>query len=126
MLKFVGPRGGAAFGGILAAFDTGIGTGSIAVGWMAQHVGLRAAFGVGAVLSAFSIPYSSAARSASSWDGSALRLHRVRTVAFRQILRRGQWSRPLDLVHGLERHGSSKPFMYEAATLPVSDRASEQ
>jgi len=58
VLKFVDPaRRGAAFGGILAAFDTGIGTGSIAVGWMAQHVGLRAAFGVGAVLSAFSIPY---------------------------------------------------------------------
>jgi len=58
VLKFVDPaRRGAAFGGILAAFDTGIGTGSIAVGWMAQHVGLRAAFGVGALLSAFSIPY---------------------------------------------------------------------
>jgi len=58
VLKFVDPaRRGAAFGGILAAFDTGIGTGSIAVGWMAGHVGLRAAFGVGAVLSAFSIPY---------------------------------------------------------------------
>ena len=58
VLKFVDPaRRGAAFGGILAAFDTGIGTGSIAVGWMAEHVGLRAAFGVGALLSAFSIPY---------------------------------------------------------------------
>ena len=40
VLKFVDPaRRGAAFGGILAAFDTGIGTGSIAVGWMAEHVG---------------------------------------------------------------------------------------
>jgi MFS family permease len=58
VLKFVDPgRRGAAFGGILAAFDTGIGTGSIATGWMAQHLGLRAAFGVGAALSAFSIPY---------------------------------------------------------------------
>jgi MFS family permease len=58
VLKFVDPsRRGAAFGGILAAFDTGIGTGSIAVGWMADHVGLRLAFGVGALLSAFSIPY---------------------------------------------------------------------
>ncbi len=58
VLKYVDPaRRGAAFGGILAAFDTGIGTGSIAVGWMAQHVGFRAAFGVGALLSAFSIPY---------------------------------------------------------------------
>jgi len=58
VLKFVDPaRRGAAFGGILAAFDTGIGTGSIATGWIAQHAGLRIAFGVGAVLSAFSIPY---------------------------------------------------------------------
>jgi predicted MFS family arabinose efflux permease len=58
VLKYVDPsRRGAAFGGILAAFDTGIGTGSIAVGWMAEHVGLRLAFGVGALLSAFSIPY---------------------------------------------------------------------
>jgi MFS family permease len=58
VLKYVDPaRRGAAFGGILAAFDTGIGTGSIAVGWMAQQVGFRAAFGAGALLSAFSIPY---------------------------------------------------------------------
>ena len=58
VLKFVDPgRRGAAFGGVLAAFDTGIGTGSIATGWMAQHVGFRGAFGVGAALSAFSIPY---------------------------------------------------------------------
>ena len=58
VLKFVDPgRRGAAFGGILAAFDTGIGTGSIATGWMAQHLGFRGAFGVGAALSAFSIPY---------------------------------------------------------------------
>jgi MFS family permease len=58
VLKFVEPgRRGAAFGGILAAFDTGIGTGSIAVGWMAQQIGFRAAFGVAAALSAFSIPY---------------------------------------------------------------------
>ncbi len=58
VLKFVASdRRGAAFGGILAAFDTGIGTGSIAVGWMAQHLGFRGAFGVAAALSAFSIPY---------------------------------------------------------------------
>jgi MFS family permease len=58
VLKFVDPaRRGAAFGGILAAFDTGIGTGSIAVGWLAQQVGFRLAFGAGALLSAFSIPY---------------------------------------------------------------------
>ena len=58
VLKFVDPaRRGSPFGGILAAFDTGIGTGSIATGWMAQHLGFRGAFGVGAALSAFSIPY---------------------------------------------------------------------
>ena len=51
VLKFVASdRRGAAFGGILAAFDTGIGTGSIAVGWMAQHLGFRGAFGVAAAL----------------------------------------------------------------------------
>jgi MFS family permease len=58
VLNFVDPgRRGAAFGGILAAFDTGIGTGSIAAGWLAEQVGFRGAFGVGAALSAFSIPY---------------------------------------------------------------------
>jgi MFS family permease len=58
VLKYVDRgRRGAAFGGILAAFDTGIGTGSIAVGWLAQHVGFRLAFGAAALLSAFSIPY---------------------------------------------------------------------
>jgi MFS family permease len=58
VLKFVGQdRRGAAFGGILAAFDTGIGTGSIAVGWMAAQIGFRGAFAVAALLSAFAIPY---------------------------------------------------------------------
>jgi len=58
VVKFVEPsRRGAAFGGILAAFDTGIGTGSIAVGALAQQLGFRAAFGAAAALSAFAIPY---------------------------------------------------------------------
>jgi len=58
VLKFVDDdRRGAAFGGVLAAFDTGIGTGSIAIGWLAEHLGFRAAFGLAAALSAFSIPY---------------------------------------------------------------------
>src|SRR5512134_3367597 len=40
VLKFVDTaRRGAAFGGILAAFDTGVGTGSIAVGAMASRLG---------------------------------------------------------------------------------------
>ena len=50
-------RRGAAFGGILAAFDTGVGTGSIGVGAMASGIGFGGAFGVAAGLSAFSIPY---------------------------------------------------------------------
>ena len=58
VVRFVDPaRRGAAFGGILAAFDTGVGTGSIAAGWIAQGLGLPAAFGAAAVLSAFAIPY---------------------------------------------------------------------
>jgi MFS family permease len=58
VLKFVGEdRRGAAFGGILAAFDTGIGTGSIAVGWLASRLGFRGAFAIAAALSAFAIPY---------------------------------------------------------------------
>jgi MFS family permease len=50
-------RRGAAFGAILAAFDSGIGTGSTAMGWVIQHYGFRSAFGVAAVLSAFALPY---------------------------------------------------------------------
>jgi MFS family permease len=50
-------RRGAAFGGILAAFDTGIGTGSIAMGWLIYRFGFSAAYGAAACLAAFSIPY---------------------------------------------------------------------
>ena len=50
-------RRGAAFGAILAAFDTGIGTGSTTVGWLIEHVGFSAAFGVAAALSAIALPY---------------------------------------------------------------------
>jgi MFS family permease len=58
VLRFVPPeRRGAAFGGMLAAFDTGIGTGSIAVGWLADHLGFRWAFGIAAALSSLSVPY---------------------------------------------------------------------
>jgi predicted MFS family arabinose efflux permease len=49
-------RRGAAFGAILAAFDTGIGTGSMAIGWIAQRVGFNRAFAVAAALSALSLP----------------------------------------------------------------------
>jgi MFS family permease len=54
-------RRGAAFGGILAAFDTGIGTGSVVTGWMVARYGFPAAFGLAAALSALAIPYFLAA-----------------------------------------------------------------
>jgi MFS family permease len=58
VMRHVHPsRRGAAFGGILAAFDTGIGSGSIAVGWLVEHYGFRAAFGVAAGLAALSLPF---------------------------------------------------------------------
>jgi MFS family permease len=55
-------RRGAAFGAIIAAFDTGIGTGSLATGWLIQHGSYKLAFGVGAAVSALAIPYFFAAR----------------------------------------------------------------
>jgi MFS family permease len=58
VLQHVSPaRRGAAFGSILAAFDTGIGTGSIGSGWIIEHYGFRAAFGTAAALSAFAVPF---------------------------------------------------------------------
>jgi MFS family permease len=50
-------RRGAAYGAILAALDTGIGTGSTALGWIIQRQGYATAFGVAALLSAFAVPY---------------------------------------------------------------------
>jgi MFS family permease len=50
-------RRGAAFGAILAAFDTGIGSGSIVAGLLVEHVSFRAAFGAAALLSALATPY---------------------------------------------------------------------
>ena len=50
-------RRGAAFGGILAAFDTGIGTGSIATGWIIQRFGYSRAYVASAVLAALAIPF---------------------------------------------------------------------
>jgi MFS family permease len=49
-------RRGAAFGAILAAFDTGIGTGSSSLGWMVATFGYGTAFGVAAALSALALP----------------------------------------------------------------------
>jgi MFS family permease len=50
-------RRGAAFGGILAAFDTGIGTGSIATGWIIHRFGYPRAYVAAAVLAALAMPY---------------------------------------------------------------------
>jgi len=50
-------RRGAAFGAILAAFDTGIGTGSTSMGYLIQHYGFATAFGIAAALSALALPY---------------------------------------------------------------------
>jgi MFS family permease len=50
-------RRGAAFGAILAAFDTGIGTGSTMAGWIIGRYGFASAFGTAAALSALALPY---------------------------------------------------------------------
>lgn len=50
-------RRGAAFGGMLAMFDTGIGTGSIAIGWIIGLFGYRAGYGLAAVVAACAAPY---------------------------------------------------------------------
>jgi len=50
-------RRGAAFGALLAAFDTGIGTGSTSMGWLIQRYGYGFAFGVAATLAALALPY---------------------------------------------------------------------
>jgi MFS family permease len=50
-------RRGATFGALIGAFDTGIGTGSIAIGWMSGRYGFSRAFAVAAMLAALSIPY---------------------------------------------------------------------
>jgi MFS family permease len=58
VMQGVGPhRRGAAFGAILAAFDTGVGTGSTMMGWLIQEFGFAAAFGGAAALSALALPY---------------------------------------------------------------------
>ena len=58
VMRHVGPeRRGAAFGAILACFDTGIGTGSTSMGWIISRYGFPSAFGTAAVLSALALPY---------------------------------------------------------------------
>lgn len=50
-------RRGAAFGAMLAAFDTGVGSGSTAMGWLIHQLGFRPAFGIAAALAALALPY---------------------------------------------------------------------
>jgi MFS family permease len=50
-------RRGAAFGAILAAFDTGVGSGSSVLGWMINGYGYRTAFGFSAAVAALALPY---------------------------------------------------------------------
>lgn len=50
-------RRGAAFGAILACFDTGIGTGSTSMGWIIGRYGFSAAFAVATALSTLAVPY---------------------------------------------------------------------
>ena len=47
----------ATFGAMIGAFDTGIGTGSIAIGWISEHYGFGRAFGVAGAVALLSIPY---------------------------------------------------------------------
>jgi MFS family permease len=49
-------RRGAAFGAMLAAFDTGVGTGSSAIGWLVQHGGYRTAFFSAAAAALLALP----------------------------------------------------------------------
>lgn len=58
VVRHVDPaRRGAVFGSILAAFDVGIGTGSIATGRLAASWGYPAAFAVAALLASLAVPY---------------------------------------------------------------------
>jgi MFS family permease len=58
VMRHVGPfRRGAAFGSMLAMFDTGIGSGSLAAGWIVQHHGFAATWWVAAALASLSLPW---------------------------------------------------------------------
>jgi predicted MFS family arabinose efflux permease len=58
VLRFVDEsRRGATFGSIIGAFDTGIGTGSIVMGWIIEHYGFRPAWGTATALAAVAIPF---------------------------------------------------------------------
>jgi MFS family permease len=78
VLRHVSPnRRGAAFGAILACFDTGIGTGSTTMGWIIGAYGFPAAFGTGTVLCTLSVPYFLIADPLLRRSRSAHQDHRV-------------------------------------------------
>ncbi len=86
VVRFFDPsRRGAIFGGILAAFDTGIGTGSITLGFIIEHFGFRPAWIVATALSAMSVPFFLWSEKrfllSSSWPGSDGRLTPERNEA---------------------------------------------
>ena len=59
---------------MIAALDTGIGTGSTALGWLIQQYGYAIAFGFAAALSALAVPYFLVAdRLVRRTDGPGLR-----------------------------------------------------
>ena len=65
MLSKVDPaRRGAAFGSIILAFDTGIGSGSMLLGIIIENYGYRPAFTLASLLAACAIPYFLVARRA--------------------------------------------------------------
>jgi predicted MFS family arabinose efflux permease len=57
MARIPPQRRGAAFGAILAAFDTGIGSGSIVTGLVAAQCGIPAGFALAALLAVLALPF---------------------------------------------------------------------
>ena len=57
MKKIAAERRGATFGALIGAFDIGVGTGSMAIGWIGEHYGYGRGFAVAAGLATLSIPY---------------------------------------------------------------------
>jgi MFS family permease len=57
MKKVAQERRGATFGALIGAFDVGIGTGSMSIGWIGEHYGYGRAFALAAGLAALSVPY---------------------------------------------------------------------
>jgi MFS family permease len=57
MKKVAAERRGATFGALIGAFDIGVGTGSMTIGWIGEHYGYSRGFAVAAALATLSIPY---------------------------------------------------------------------